>query len=276
MAVRYAEKFVSADGLLTYTFPLKAYEWESSGGLRLAPAPAIGADFAYDGLRSQIAPQEVASENVRFIVVSTTSALVDTAVDEARATLLRIGRGRLYTLTAAGVRRWCWARIRQMPQTRVAVGNNLHEGMALAFDRYSPWYSEAQTNFSTTFTSSGQTAVITPSGNLPVTLMAIRIRSNSAAGFTDPNLKNQTNGYEFTSSRDASSSNDELKIDTEAMTVKRSTDDGVNYTDDFANLTLPAGQVGFFRLEPGANTLQYVGGGTPNLNVDIAFYEVFA
>jgi hypothetical protein len=56
-----------------------------------------------------------------------------------------------------------------------------------------------------------------PSVFLSCGACVFRVRSNGAAGFTNPSLTNLTNGYSVSSTRDAANGNSELKIDAGAV-----------------------------------------------------------
>ena len=49
-APRYAEKFVSRDGLLSYSFPGDQLEYQPGQEYRRAEANVVGADYAHDYL----------------------------------------------------------------------------------------------------------------------------------------------------------------------------------------------------------------------------------
>ncbi|MCJ7510692.1 MAG: hypothetical protein MUP14_07395, partial [Dehalococcoidia bacterium] len=253
MPIRYLEKFTNIAGTsISYTFPLKAYEWESVEPLRTAFLESVGMDFAYDALRGAMSPRGVAAETVRFMIVGADAAAVDTALDDIRGKLLSIGRGKLYTVTAAGVRRWCYARLAGLPDIRVSVPAMRHAPAEVRFQRYSPWFAESITTVGATtlIDTSPKTISVTNAGNIPAKLVAIRFRADGAGGFTNPVLTNVTNGYTFSSTRDAISANSELKVDTEDLSVRWSNDNGVTYADDFVLFTIGALQASFFRLEP--------------------------
>lgn len=273
------EKFTSVSGAVSYTFPLKAYEWESVESLRTAFLESVGMDFAYDALHNAPSLRSVANETVRFLVVGADSTAVDTAVDSLRGNLLNIGRGKLYTIDGSSVRRWCYARLVAMPDVRVAVPAMVHVPAVVQFQRFSPWFSEAivagYDNIDVPGTNPMSISVTNP-GNVPAKFVAIRFRSDAAGGFTNPVLLNGTNGYTFSSTRDATGTESELKVDTEDLSVRYSNDNGATYADDFALFTIGPNQGSFFQLEPGVNALTYTDGGTPNLHIDIIFYAPYA
>lgn len=270
---RYLEKFESADGVTSYVFPLKRYEWQSDQDVEAPVYSAIGADYGYDPSRFGNSALNPGRETVRALIVQTTQALVDTELDNMRSKLYKAGRGKLWALDAAGVRRWAYARADRMPSFKLGIGDFLKEAVTLSFTRFSPWYQQTPTAATQVAAATPVAFNITNPGNQPAYLMQFRFRSNVAIGWTQFTLTNTTNNYAFTYGRAAASANDECRIDTERLSCERSVDDGVNYTDDFANLTIPATQVQFMRLEPGVNAMSIaIVGGTPNINIDYTFY----
>lgn len=289
MALRYLDRFENSAGTTVVTFGLNNYEWQSQQGLRVASTPSIGADFAYDPLRSAVAPMDVASEHVRFLQLSASAAAADTAIDLLRSQLLTIGRGKLWTIDGSAVRRWAWARLVAMPDITISVPSIRWAPVALEFRRYSSWYKATPESVVQAISATPTNFNVTNPGNLPAKFMVIRLRATGAAGLTHPKLLNNTNLYEFSSVRDGSSANSVLKVDTELQSVQYANNDnatspaddsGVTYADDFANFTIgPAGatQVGFFRLEPGVNALTYSqASGTPALSLEMAFFAPYA
>lgn len=270
--LRHPEKFESADTLISYSFPLSSFEWDTDESFRIADVPSIGSDFAYDTLRSAVAPRNVATETIRYFIVGATVAAADSALDEARQKCLNIGRGKLWQVDATGARRWAWARIAAMPKSRVAVGMARHQPLILTFKRYSPWFTQTQTSTSNAVAASPTIFTVANSGNVPAKLMVIRLRANTAAGIVDPVIKNLTNNYQWSSTRDSASINSEIRVDTEKFSVEYSNDDGASYANDFSLFTIGANQAGFFQLEPGTNSIQYTGGGAPSLQVEFSFF----
>lgn len=276
MAVpRYLEKYENSAGTVSYVWPLNAYEWQSSQSLRTPNSLIAGADYAYDLRGSLPGLKALAQERVRFLDVQASTSALETDLDSLRSELWQIGRGKLYVLDSAASRRWAYARLAAMPEMTLGVGMTRHVPVSLQFDRYSDWFATSLTTHTEAVAVSPKTFTVNNPGNAPVTLMTIRLRSSSAAGFTNPLLENLTNGYSWSSTRDAASVNDELKVDTDAMTVQRSTDDGVSYTNDFALFSRGLTQIGYFRLEPGDNSVRYTDGGTPNLDIVFTYYASY-
>lgn len=278
MAIRYIEKFESVSGGLSYTFPLGKYEWESKADLTVPTMRLTGADYAHDFLAYGIAPRQPGMETVRGLIAAATSALAEAERDNMASKLLLAGRGKLYVLNDDATRRWAWARLMVMPDLRVDQRRSLSGILPFiaTFMRLSDWFSTSITTVTETVTATAETWTVNNPGNLPAKLVTVRLRSNSATGFTDPLITNERNGYIFGSSRDAASVDSELRLRTEEGTVDFSSTDGASYSDDFNNYTIPSGHaILAFQLEPGDNTIRYTGV-TPNVDVEISFYAPWA
>ena len=273
-AIRYLEKLTSEDGLLSYTFPVDDYEHEAEQRYREASEAIIGADYAHDFGGVQPWAKDVGDEAVRFTIWGTSEADAETQFDTCAGTLRRIGRGKLYALASDGSRRWAWAKLAARPTYSARVDDFYNVAVALRFRRYSDWFASAATTGTQAVTATPTAFTITNPGNAPA-LVTFRLRSSSAAGFTNPSLTNLTNGYSVASTRDAVSVDSELRIDAAASRVQWSTNDGVDYTDDYSLVTIGALQVGLMRLEPGANDFEYADGGTPNLTIEWSFYPTY-
>lgn len=277
MTIRFAEKFTNSGGSLSYTFPLEAYEWSSQADLRNQPATSVGLDYAYDLLRSSIAPVNLGKESIRFFIVQTTDALVDTQLDSLKSLAYRIGKGKLWTLGADGTRRWCWARLKAMPSFSVGVQNRKFQPAVLEFQRYSPWFAEnITTSTSATISASPTTYVVNNPGNIPVKIPVITLTPLGAAGYVDPTIENTTNGYSFQSLRDSVSTSSRLRFDCDRMAVEYSEDAAASWAPDWTNFNIGVNQAEMMILEPGDNNIKYTGGGTPNLTIVFSFYAQYA
>lgn len=276
MAKRYLEKFTSADGVISYTFPLKRYEYVPTQTLRSPRLQLSAQDYAVRLRGSAPSLLEVAQERVRCVFTGTASEQDDEA-DEARSKLYLGAFGKLYTLGDDSTRRWAEAELAEMPEITVRAGENLLQPMVFGFNRFSQWFAETQIEASETITSSGQTFVVNNPGLLPAKRVNIRIRSNSAAGFTNPKVSNLTNGHEFETGRDAASADDEVKLDTSVPSLGYSTDNGSTYADDIGQYVAPPNyqKALSFWLEPGDNTLEVESGGTVNCDVEITAEAAF-
>lgn len=267
---KYVSKFENAAATISYSFLLSQYEWETQQGIRSALAPVIGADFAYDHHGLFPAPRTESRETIRCLATGT-PATIEAAIKEARGECQRIGKGKLFTLDSTAALKWAWARLMATPS--FAVKTNQFNLAPLMFDfaRLSDWFTASATTGSQTCDASPETFTINNPGDLPCLTAVFRFRSNGATGGTNMTLTNTTNSFSFSTTRDLTGADHELKVDCGAYSVKRSTDNGANYADDYSLFTVGAGQVAFMRLEPGDNAMSYTDGGTPNLSLEWSF-----
>lgn len=271
---RYIEKFEDANGITSYTFPLNLYEWETSQQFRNSLSPVIGGDYAYDFHRNASAPKDVAIETVRFANVGASAGSLEALIDTMRSSIHKAGRGKLWTLGSDGSRRWAWARPREMPTMVIGFGRFRYSPHIISFVRESDWNAESQTLGTQLINAAGTTTFnIVVGGNADVDDVVFRFRSNAAAGWVDVAMLNTSNGYQFSTSRDGTAVDHELKVDCGARSVKFSVDNGASYTNDYANFVYGSQQIDFMRLAGGGTNIikVWVASGTPNFNLEWAF-----
>lgn len=274
-AVRYLEKFENVAGDLSYTFPLNMYEWIPRQQLRTSYGEVIGASYGHDFLGFQAAPKVNGRESIRFLLVATDVATIDTTLDTMRSTLYRIGKGKLFSLGADGTRRWAYGRLSSMPDIRYSSTTKLIVPVALEFDRLSDWYATTAQTGTVAVNANPKLFTITNPGNVTARNLVVRLRSNGATGFTNPSLVNLTNGQVLSSTRDAVDVNSEWKFDNGLMQVLYSANDGVDYSNDYDLVTLGSAQACLMELEPGDNDFEYDDGGTPDSSLEWSFYPVY-
>lgn len=277
---RRIEKIENLAGTVSVAIPLFDVEWESAQPLRTAQAAVIGSDFGVD-LQATDDPgvMDFASERVRCLLYESAGpSTVDTSLDALMSKLWSIGRFKMFTIDSAGDRRYAFGRLRSMPTITWKAGDILSKGLALDLIRLSPWFSTTAISASATKTASPATLDVTNAGNIVAHRVQIRIQSSSAAGFSNIKVVNGANGHVFESTRDAASTNDELRLDTTVPEVTYSTDDGVNRDDDYGDyVEPPAGQkLLSFDMEPGVNTLTITCAGTPNYVITVTGDSAFA
>lgn len=273
---RYLERFTDRNGTSVITFPTYEYECEVDDDVVAPQMRGIGMDFAYDQIGNVVPSlQRPGSARVRGVLAEDTSALLDTSFDAMKAGLYLNAEGKLWSLGADGTRRWCWARVNDLPRLTVQRARAYHAPYVIGFRKDSFWFAEAVTNLQRTVTASGETWAFVNPGLLPARLMTIRLRANTAAGIINPKLTNTSNLYVFESARDSASANSEVRLIT-GQSPEYSNDDGATFVDDFANYVIPTNQQAFsFRLEAGSNNMKYEGGASQSLSVEIAFYAVY-
>jgi len=274
MATRHLEKFTNSAGTVSYSFPLNMAEYAPSQPLRQPSVQIAGADYAYRLRGSLPGLKALGQERVRFLNVGATSAAVESAIDEMRSELFKIGMGKGYLLDSDASERWAWMDLAAMPEITVAVRRELIIPTLLTLNRYTDWFGAAQ-SVNQTVAASPTTWTVTNPGNANAYAVVMRLRANTGTGFVNPRLDNLTNGYYWSSTRDSASADDELKVDAGAQTVQYSPDDGVSYANDFSLFTRGTSQIAYMVLAPGDNSIRYTGGGSPSLDVLITFDAVY-
>lgn len=274
-AMRYVEKAVTIDGLHSVTFPTDLYEWQDVGPFRAAHTRLFSNNFVFDHLRNAVSPRDLARTSVRFGIGEASAILNDAKVEEIITALAGRGPIWLYTLGVDGTRRKARCRLHHMPDIVVSYKNGRNALASLDFERYTDWLAEDPVMETIAVTASPQSFTIENPGSMPADEVVVRFRANSGTGFTNPKLENQTNGYSFESTRDATDAAHELRLDTSEPSVKWSTNDGGNYSDDLVNLVMPTTFMPLaFPLDPGPNSLRY-NGGAIDANIEITFYPKY-
>jgi hypothetical protein len=272
-ALRYLEKFESANGLVSCVFPGDDYEYEPEQGYRRTDAGVLG-DYAHDFLGGSPWLKEPGSEAVRFTIWGSSAGNVDSTYDSLVGECREIGLGKLFLLDSAGTRRWCWAKLGERPTYEVGIDQYFHAPVSLRFVRYSDWLSTSLQTGSVDLDATPKTFSITNPGNARVR-GAAALLFTIAGTFTNPILKNVTLDQQVASSRDGSAAAHVLKVDCERESVEWSTDTGASYADDYANVTLPATQVALLELAPGENDFEYTDGGAPAGTLNYQFYPAW-
>lgn len=287
---RRVEKWVNLAGTVTVNVPSYEVEWESAQGLRAPRAVVSGASYAYDLLGTNPALFDAGSERVRCLLYEPGGPTdVDDSLDDLMSGLWGMGLCKIYVVDSAGARRWAYGRVQSMPTITWKAGDILSKGVSIDFVRLSPWLGETAITHTETVTASPDTFTVNNPGNLPATIVEVRFRSNSAAGFTNPKIENLTAVstpfgsvlYTFETARDAASINDEVRLFTgspeEAAAVEYSTNNGSSYADDFAQITIPTvHRVLAFALAQGDNSLKATIGGTANVDIEITAWAAYA
>jgi len=250
---------------------LNRYEFQLTSPLRNVYSAAAGYPGEYDHLRTGRALREMVDAEVRYVIVNSDLSALDTAIDTLRARLYRIGFGKLVTVGHDGSERFYYGRVKTLPDIEVVATRPRIVPQVIPFRLHPTAYGAVQT-LTHTFNASGATWVVNNPGSIEATEVTVRLRSNSAAGFTNPKLINQTNGYVVQSNRDAISVNSEIKLDPSVPAIYWSDNDGASYVDDFANyVEQPLQSLLSFVLEPGNNTIELQSAGVVSLDVVLTF-----
>jgi hypothetical protein len=264
---RRLEKFTSSDGSTTVaTFPLYAFDQESTQPLRTPEERVAGAHYGFDLLGTAPGLKDDGNERLRAEVWAATPAAVDTAVGDLRSKCHRIGLGKLWAVDSAGVRRWSWARLREMIPIKWSAGDTFRVGVALDFRRQSDWYAESLT--SSTAAASG-TVVINNPGTAKVYTAVITLYGT----YTNPVITNTTTGYICQTNRDGTSANHRVRFNAETGEILYASDGGTVWSDDYANYVRPSTQVHIMVLNPGNNSFTF--SGVTSATIAWSFYAAY-
>ncbi len=270
---RLLTHFESLDGTVVVELPKRAYEWESSQGVRSAIEPAVGADYGVDLHGVLPAPLDVASERVRGLVVAASGAALDSDLAALRANLHAIGRGKLHATDGDGAYRWAWARLASMPDVSITYEMRRHAPFICQFTRLSDWFSATKTTVQQTILASPTTVNVTNDGAAPARAITFLLAAKGAGGFSSPSIANALTSESWASTRVAANASAQLRVDTGRMSVEYSTDAGNSWVDDYANFSTGAVQIGFLRLLPGSQSLTVTG--VTNADLTVEFYAPY-
>lgn len=234
----------------SYTFPLNRYEWEETQGLRTPRQYLSGAHYALDMLGNESGLKALRNERLRFMLTGTVSAN-DTAFDTMKKVLHGAGRGKLWLLDDAGVRRWTWGRLQELPSVEVSYRSPVLQPAIVGIVADDDFYAETATESEASATG---TVTITNPGNERVYNAVFTLRGTA----TNPVITNTTNGYVLSTTRDIASDLQRIRFDAGRDEVKYASD-GSSYADDYSNFVRTAGQVQLMVLEPGDNLFTFSG-----------------
>ncbi len=266
------EKYVNSAGA-TIVFSRLQFQQQLSQPLRVGFQRVTGANFSVDHLLGANAAVDNEIITVRYDLINDSIVTTNQQVRDLRTVMRTSKTGKIWRIRDNSIREWAFARPTVVGDIRTVQTAKL--GVALNFERFSDWFGAANDGLEATITTTPKTFTIINNGELAVELVIFRFRANGASGFTHSKLENLTNGLEFSTIRDAASANDEIRVDCGKRSVELSTDDGVSYANDFDAFSIGALQVSFMRLEPGANSMRYTDNGTPALDIEWAFNQVF-
>lgn len=253
-------KFESADGGTSYVWPRYGLEYDNSQPL-LAPRVALtGAHYEYDLLEGAPAIKGIGEHTLRFMLVGDPGDLED-ELDEMKSKLFEIGRGKFFLEDSDGGQRWCWARVKAMPDVRLGVSDRNKVPVIVSWDQSSDFYgSEPDEHDVTEFMliSDPDTIEVTNPGNAPVYNAVVTLKGP----FANPVITNETSGYVLQSTRDGAAASDWLRFDAGANTVEFSDDSGATWEDDSDNFVRADGQVALMVIKAGANEITVEGADT--------------
>lgn len=258
---RIPTHFSNAADSAEFDFPLADYSFEYEQAMYTPDAPQSGAHGSFDLLRDGVAAKGPGLLRLSFTVYETTPGTVETTVDEMMQKLYSYGRGKLWTVgpdsaTANDVERWTYARAMQMPSLRWQGGDILSKGASIAFRTDPFWYGTTALSGSPfTLNSDPDTFTITNGGNAPIYNAVLTLSGT----YTNPVIRNTTNGYQLESATDGSSANHLLQFDAGIPRVRKSTNNGSTWSDDYANYVRQSGQVHLMVLDVGDNVFSVTG-----------------
>lgn len=254
---------------LTFAFPLAEYSFELEQELYVPSSPQSGAHGEFDMLRDGVAVKAPIDLRLSYAVYETTPGAVETKVDEMLAELWSFGRGWLYTsgldASEAVELRRTRARARSMPALRWQGGDVLRKAANVGFRCDPFWYGvTALAGSPFTLNSDPDTFSITNGGNAPIYNAILTL----AGTYTNPVIRNTTNGYQVSSATDGSAAAHLLRFDAGRGAVEKSTNTGASYTNDYANYVRQSGQVHLMKLDVGQNDFTVTGCSSGTLAID--------
>ena len=110
--------------------------------------------------------------------------------------------------------------------------------------------------------SLGSFAIVN-AGNAPIYNAIITL----AGTYTNPVIRNTTNGYQLETARDGTSADHKVRFDAGRPGVEYSADAGVTWAGDYANFVRQTGQVHLMVLDPGTNNFTVTGAASGTLTV---------
>lgn len=271
---RWIEKFTSADELQSYVFPRYNFESDHSQAVVNAYGQVLGADYPVDMLAYLSAPKGPGQETVRFALYNDDALSLSAEYDTAKTFFWRMGKGKLWSYDGA-TRRWAWARAAAIPDISLKQENFTFIPVSVTFDRLSDWFDATENDSTRTVVATPTSFTVTNGGAIDAQNIVFRFMANAAGGINNPKLTNLTTGESFSVAYVSTSVNSEVRVDTRRYAVETSENNGTSYASAYSALTLGPLQVGFMRLIPGDNTLQYTDTGTPNLDIEITFNEAY-
>ena len=266
---RIPTKFQNAAGSAEFVFPLAEYSFEFEQGLLVPSGPQTGAHGSFDMLRDGEAPKGDSIIRLSFTAYDDTPQAVEVTVDEMLSKLHSYGRGKLWTkgLDSVGTEqlRWTRGRAMAMPQLSWQGGMVVSKRATVGFRCEPFWYGEtALAGSPFTIASNPDTFSITNSGNAPIYNAVIILGGT----YTNPVLRNTTNGYQVETATDGSSASHLVRFDAGRAAVEKSTNGGTSYTNDYANYVRASGQVHLMKLDVGQNDFEIEGCSSGTLAID--------
>lgn len=266
--MRRIVRFESADGSLVLPLPLLQAEQEDSQSVRTATAKPPMVNYAADLHGSATTVVGVAEIRHRAVLISPD----DADLDQLRALLRRIGRGKLWMQLDDGSKRWSWARATDLASYTVAADKPLQTAVTIGFLRLSDWYAAAEQVVTATLSGSPVTVTLTVAGTVPTTVITITLTAGSANGFTNPQIRNVAAGLGFTVQATASAAGQQIRVQQADLAFRRAQYyDGTVWTA--VNLLPDPNQAQAFALNPGVQAIRITG--ASNATIEIRWSEAY-
>jgi hypothetical protein len=269
--MRRIVRFESADGLLVLELPMWKAEQEERQAARLAVERSPLMHYGSDLQGSATVVVDVADISHRALLVDHDGA--DAALDQIRALLRRIGRGKLWMQLSDNTERWCWARAGELGSYEISHDRPLQTGLSITFQRLSDWYAVSQQTVSQTVTTSPASFTLVSVGTVPTRQLEIEISALGTGGFTNPQIRNVSAAMGFSVTASSSAPNQKVLVTVKDVLSRRARFwNGTSWQD--VPVTLGPTQSELFVIMPGSQLLQVEG--VTNGIVTIRWYDAYA
>lgn len=267
--MRVLTRFESPDGLLVLPIPRQRGEQSESHSLRLGLERAPLAPYAVDLQGAASAVPDTAQIRVRAVLLEPDT---DSTLDQLRALLRRIGRGRLWMELDDGTERWCWARAEELVSYDVSHERPLETGVALSFVRLSDWYGATAQVQTETITASPAQFVVTSQGLVTTRHVELEMTALSAQGFQQPTIRNLSLALSFTVLAAATAAGQKVRVALADNLIRRAWFyDSATWSEVVA---LPgASQAELFALAPGPQQVEVTG--ATDATLTLRWYDAF-
>ena len=269
--MRRVVRFESADSVYVLELPLTRAEQEEGQSARLALLRPPLMNYAADLQGSATVVADVADIRHRAVLIDPDGA--DADLDEIRALLRRIGRGKLWMRLSDGTERWCWARAGELARYQVTHDKPIETGLSITFQRLSDWYGAEQRALTQAVTSSPASFTLVSDGTVLTRQLEIEIVSLNAGGFTNPQIRNVSAAMGFGVTASGSASDQKILVTVNDVLSRRARFwNGTSWQD--VPITLGATQSELFVLMPGSQLVQVEG--VTNGIVTVRWYDAYA
>lgn len=268
--MRVLTRFESADGLLILTLPMRRGEQSEGQSARVAlERPPLMA-YAADLQGSATVVPDVAEVRLRAVLLDPEA---DADLDQLRALLRRIGRGKLWMRLGDASERWCWARADELGSYEVSYERPVETGISLTFLRLSDWYAATQSEVSQAVTASPTSLNLTSNGRVPTRQLEVEITANAVNGFANPTVKNVSAAMSFTVSASSTAAGQKVRVTTSGNLTR-----GAQFWDGSAWSDVPVtpggNQAELMVIEPGTQVIEVTG--VTDGTVTVRWHDAFA